>query len=43
MPELPGVRLARQKTRPHDEHLCLDNYFGGIKSVAYFYEEMARV
>ena len=40
---LLGFGLPDENAHAPDEHILLENYFGGIKSVAYFYEEMGRV
>ncbi len=39
---LIGFGLPDENAHAPDEHLLLENYFGGIKSIAYFYEELAR-
>jgi acetylornithine deacetylase/succinyl-diaminopimelate desuccinylase-like protein len=39
---LIGFGLPDENAHAPDEHLLLENYFGGIKSMAYFYEELAR-
>jgi succinyl-diaminopimelate desuccinylase len=35
---LLGFGLPDENAHAPDEHIALDNYFGGIKAVAYFYE-----
>ena len=39
---LLGFGLPDENAHAPDEHLLLENYFGGIKAVAYFYEELAN-
>jgi acetylornithine deacetylase/succinyl-diaminopimelate desuccinylase-like protein len=39
---LMGFGLPDENAHAPDEHLSLENYFGGIKSVALFYQELAR-
>jgi acetylornithine deacetylase/succinyl-diaminopimelate desuccinylase-like protein len=39
---LIGFGLPDENAHAPNEHLYLENYFGGIKSIAYFYEELAR-
>jgi acetylornithine deacetylase/succinyl-diaminopimelate desuccinylase-like protein len=38
---LMGFGLPDENAHAPDEHISLENYFGGIKSVALFYESMA--
>src|SRR5579863_2374676 len=38
---LLGFGLPDENAHAPDEHIALDNYFGGIKSVALFYEQLA--
>jgi acetylornithine deacetylase/succinyl-diaminopimelate desuccinylase-like protein len=40
---LMGFGLPDENAHAPDEHISLENYFGGIKAAAYFYEELARV
>ncbi len=39
---LLGFGLPDENAHAPDEHIALENYFGGIKSVAYFYEELGQ-
>ncbi len=39
---LIGFGLPDENAHAPDEHLLLENYFGGIKATAYFYQELAR-
>lgn len=39
---LIGFGLPDENAHAPDEHLLLENYFGGIKAAAYFYEELAK-
>jgi acetylornithine deacetylase/succinyl-diaminopimelate desuccinylase-like protein len=39
---LLGFGLPDENAHAPDEHLNLDNYFGGIKAVAEFYKELAK-
>jgi acetylornithine deacetylase/succinyl-diaminopimelate desuccinylase-like protein len=39
---LIGFGLPDENAHAPDEHLLLENYFGGIKATAYFYEELAK-
>lgn len=39
---LLGFGLPDENAHAPDEHISLENYFGGIKSVAIFYDELAR-
>jgi acetylornithine deacetylase/succinyl-diaminopimelate desuccinylase-like protein len=39
---LLGFGLPDENAHAPDEHLSLENYYGGIKSVALFYESLAR-
>jgi acetylornithine deacetylase/succinyl-diaminopimelate desuccinylase-like protein len=38
---LIGFGLPDENAHAPDEHLDLENYFGGIKSIAYFYSDLA--
>ncbi|HEV8385262.1 MAG TPA: M20/M25/M40 family metallo-hydrolase, partial [Candidatus Acidoferrales bacterium] len=40
---LLGFGLPDENAHAPDEHLLLENYFGGIKAVAHFYKELANV
>jgi len=40
---LMGFGLPDENAHAPDEHLSLENYFGGIKSVALFYERLANL
>ncbi|HMD32550.1 MAG TPA: dipeptidase [Candidatus Acidoferrales bacterium] len=40
---LLGFGLPDENAHAPDEHLSLENYYGGIKAAAYFYQELARV
>jgi len=39
---LLGFGLPDENAHAPDEHIALENYFGGIKSVAIFYDQLAR-
>jgi acetylornithine deacetylase/succinyl-diaminopimelate desuccinylase-like protein len=39
---LMGFGLPDENAHAPDEHIALDNYFGGIKAVALFYEQLAQ-
>jgi acetylornithine deacetylase/succinyl-diaminopimelate desuccinylase-like protein len=39
---LMGFGLPDENAHAPDEHIALENYFGGIRSVARFYQELAR-
>jgi len=39
---LMGFGLPDENAHAPDEHLSLENYFGGIKAAAIFYQELAR-
>jgi acetylornithine deacetylase/succinyl-diaminopimelate desuccinylase-like protein len=39
---LLGFGLPDENAHAPDEHISLENYFGGIKSVALFYDQLAR-
>jgi len=39
---LMGFGLPDENAHAPDEHISLENYFGGIKSVALFYEQLAK-
>ncbi|HYA96724.1 MAG TPA: dipeptidase [Methylomirabilota bacterium] len=39
---LIGFGLPDENAHAPDEHMSLDNYFGGIKSIALFYESLAN-
>ena len=40
---LMGFGLPDENAHAPDEHIALENYFGGIKSVALFYEQLAAL
>jgi acetylornithine deacetylase/succinyl-diaminopimelate desuccinylase-like protein len=40
---LLGFGLPDENAHAPDEHIALENYFGGIKAVALFYEELATL
>jgi acetylornithine deacetylase/succinyl-diaminopimelate desuccinylase-like protein len=40
---LMGFGLPDENAHAPDEHILLENYFGGIKAVAQFYKELANV
>jgi acetylornithine deacetylase/succinyl-diaminopimelate desuccinylase-like protein len=40
---LLGFGLPDENAHAPNEHIALDNYFGGIKAVAHFYQELAKV
>ena len=40
---LMGFGLPDENAHAPDEHLALDNYFGGIKAAAIFYEKLAEL
>ena len=40
---LMGFGLPDENAHAPDEHIALENYFGGIKSVALFYEQLATL
>jgi acetylornithine deacetylase/succinyl-diaminopimelate desuccinylase-like protein len=40
---LLGFGLPDENAHAPDEHIALENYFGGIKSVALFYEQLAML
>jgi acetylornithine deacetylase/succinyl-diaminopimelate desuccinylase-like protein len=40
---LLGFGLPDENAHAPDEHILLENYFGGIKAVAQFYKELAKV
>ncbi len=40
---LMGFGLPDENAHAPDEHIALENYFGGIKSVAHFYESLATL
>jgi acetylornithine deacetylase/succinyl-diaminopimelate desuccinylase-like protein len=40
---LMGFGLPDENAHAPDEHLALENYFGGIRSVALFYEQLASL
>ena len=40
---LLGFGLPDENAHAPDEHIALENYFGGIKAVAYFYEDLAAL
>ena len=39
---LLGFGLPDENAHAPDEHISLENYFGGVKSVAIFYDQLAR-
>jgi acetylornithine deacetylase/succinyl-diaminopimelate desuccinylase-like protein len=39
---LMGFGLPDENAHAPDEHIALENYFGGIKSIALFYDQLAR-
>ncbi|HXY24508.1 MAG TPA: dipeptidase [Candidatus Acidoferrum sp.] len=39
---LIGFGLPDENAHAPDEHLALENYFGGIKAIAHFYADLAR-
>jgi acetylornithine deacetylase/succinyl-diaminopimelate desuccinylase-like protein len=40
---LMGFGLPDENAHAPDEHIALENYFGGIRAVAYFYEDLATL
>ncbi len=40
---LIGFGLPDENAHAPDEHLNLENYFGGIKSIAFFYQELGKL
>ena len=40
---LMGFGLPDENAHAPDEHIALENYFGGIKSIAHFYEGLAKL
>jgi len=40
---LIGFGLPDENAHAPDEHLSLENYFGGIKAIAHFYEDLANL
>ena len=40
---LIGFGLPDENAHAPDEHIALENYFGGIKAIAYFYEGLANL
>lgn len=40
---LIGFGLPDENAHAPDEHIRLENYYGGIKSIAYFYEELGKL
>ena len=40
---LLGFGLPDENAHAPDEHIALENYFGGIKSIALFYEQLATL
>jgi acetylornithine deacetylase/succinyl-diaminopimelate desuccinylase-like protein len=40
---LIGFGLPDENAHAPDEHLALENYFGGIKAIAYFYADLATL
>ena len=39
---LMGFGLPDENAHAPDEHISLENYFGGIKAAAHFYQELAK-
>ena len=40
---LMGFGLPDENAHAPDEHIALENYFGGIKAVAHFYQDLGKV
>jgi acetylornithine deacetylase/succinyl-diaminopimelate desuccinylase-like protein len=40
---LLGFGLPDENAHAPDEHILLENYFGGIKAVANFYQALAKL
>jgi acetylornithine deacetylase/succinyl-diaminopimelate desuccinylase-like protein len=40
---LMGFGLPDENAHAPDEHIALENYFGGIKAVAHFYSDLATL
>ncbi|HEV1994656.1 MAG TPA: dipeptidase [Candidatus Acidoferrum sp.] len=40
---LMGFGLPDENAHAPDEHIALENYFGGIKAIAHFYEDLATL
>jgi acetylornithine deacetylase/succinyl-diaminopimelate desuccinylase-like protein len=40
---LMGFGLPDENAHAPDEHISLENYFGGIKAAALFYEQLATL
>lgn len=40
---LIGFGLPDENAHAPDEHLSIDNYYGGIKAIAHFYEDLANL
>jgi acetylornithine deacetylase/succinyl-diaminopimelate desuccinylase-like protein len=40
---LMGFGLPDENSHAPDEHIALENYYDGIKSVAIFYEQLATL
>ena len=40
---LIGFGLPDENAHAPDEHLAVDNYYGGIKAIAHFYEDLANL
>jgi acetylornithine deacetylase/succinyl-diaminopimelate desuccinylase-like protein len=40
---LMGFGLPDENAHAPDEHIALENYFGGIKAIAHFYEDLASL
>jgi acetylornithine deacetylase/succinyl-diaminopimelate desuccinylase-like protein len=40
---LLGFGLPDENAHAPNEHICLENYFGGIKAVAHFYQELGKL
>jgi acetylornithine deacetylase/succinyl-diaminopimelate desuccinylase-like protein len=40
---LIGFGLPDENAHAPDEHIALENYFGGIKAIAHFYSDLAAL
>jgi acetylornithine deacetylase/succinyl-diaminopimelate desuccinylase-like protein len=40
---LIGFGLPDENAHAPDEHIALENYYGGIKAIAHFYEDLANL
>jgi acetylornithine deacetylase/succinyl-diaminopimelate desuccinylase-like protein len=40
---LIGFGLPDENAHAPDEHILLEHYFGGIKAIAHFYEDLANL